>query len=163
MKCPIETPEQSDILLDYAAGKLDAHASTQLEEHLKVCAACHAFAGGQNAVWNAMDAWEAPPVSLDFDRRLYARIDSQVTLWDRILGSFRQIAIPRGLPIAAAAGIVVFAGILLQRPPEPSLPASSQSAQVEVAPDQADHTLQEMELMREFNKLVHPEGNDSTL
>ena len=33
------------------------------------------FSLQQTAVWDALDEWEPPPVSMDFNRRLWQRID----------------------------------------------------------------------------------------
>ena len=165
MNCPTENREGAEILLAYTAGKLDRARSAKLEEHLKVCAACRAFAGAQDSVWKALDAWEAAPVSPDFDRRLYARIEKEVSLWDLIVRPFRPLLVSRGLPIAAAAAVVLMAGFLLERPAGMT-PASAPetSATVEaVGPEQAEQTLREMEMMRELNRLVHPEGADSKI
>ena len=72
---------------------------------------------------------------------------------------FRPLRFRQGLPIAAAAGLVIVAGILLERPAAVPSANSPQSAQVDVvAPDQAEHALQEMEMMREFNRLVHSDA-----
>ena len=165
MNCPIENREGAEIVLAYCAGKLDAGTSAILEEHIKICPACREFAERQQSVWKALDAWEAAPVSPDFDRRLYARIDQEVSLWDLILRPFRPLLVRQGLPIAAAVGVVLMAGFLLDRPAGMS-PASMQdtSAIVEpMAPDQAEPTLQEMEMMRELNRLVHPESANSKI
>jgi anti-sigma factor RsiW len=165
MNCPIESRESEEILLAYCARKLDAGSSAMLEEHIKICPACREFAEAQESVWNALDAWEAAPLSPDFDRRLYARIEKEVSLWDRILRPFRPLLVRQGLPIAAAVGVVVMAGFLLDRPAGMN-PRSMQdtSAVIEpVAPDQAEPTLQEMEMMRELNRLVHPENANSKI
>ena len=74
MKCPIEIHENAELLLAYCARKLDPETQTILERHLAVCPACRDFKAGQEAVWQALDSWEAVPVSADFDRRLYRRI-----------------------------------------------------------------------------------------
>ena len=89
MRCPIETQESVDVLLAYASGKLDDARSEALELHLRECAACREFAEGQKAVWQALDRFEAPPVSADFDRALYQRIDREVSWWDLMLRPFR--------------------------------------------------------------------------
>jgi hypothetical protein len=71
----------------------------------------------------------------------------------------------QGLPIAAAAGVVIMAGFLLDRPAgmNPGAPPET-SANVEaVAPEQAEPTLQEMEMMRELNRMVHPENANSKI
>jgi anti-sigma factor RsiW len=165
MNCPTQNREGAEILLAYTAGKLDGSRSAVLEEHLKLCAACREFTAGQASVWKALDAWEAAPVSPDFDRRLYARIEKEVSLWDLILRPFRSLFVRQGLPVAAAAAVVLMAGFLLDRPANLSpVPASQTSANVEsVAPDQAEQTLREMEMMRELNRLVHPDGADSKI
>jgi anti-sigma factor RsiW len=163
MNCPTQNREGAEALLAYTAGKLDRLRSATLEEHIKMCPACGEFVRGQNSVWKALDAWEPAPVSPDFDRRLYARIETQVSLWDRILRPFRPLLVRQGLPAAAAAAVVIMAGYLLDRPAGMNPIAAPQAAVMEVAPDQAEPTLQDMETMREFNRLVHPENADSKI
>jgi anti-sigma factor RsiW len=158
MRCPIETQESAELLLAYSHRKLDAETAAILEQHINGCPACREIADGQRAVWEAMDRWEAPPVSADFDRRLYRRIEEEVSFWDRMLRPFRPFLVRQGLPVAAAATLLIVAGLLVERPANvpPRVPVS---AQVDVvAPEQADHALQEMEMMREFNRLIHPDA-----
>jgi anti-sigma factor RsiW len=163
MSCPMENRE-SEVLLAYCAGSLEATRSAMIEEHMRACPACREFAEGQQAVWKALDGWEAAPVSEDFNRRLYARIEKEVSWWDLILRPFRPLTMRHGLPIAAAAGVVIMAGFLLDRPAAMNPAAPQTSAHVEsVASEQADQTLSEMEMMRELNRLVHPEGADSKI
>jgi len=164
MHCPMEGRESADILLAYCAQKLDARSTAILEEHIQICPACRQFADDQKAVWKALDTWEADPVSADFNRRLYARIEKEVSVWDLILRPFRPLVARQGLPIAAAAAVVIMAGVLLDRPSaiEPG-PLPDTSATVEVAPDQAEPTLQEMETMRDLNRLMRPENADSKI
>ncbi len=85
-------------------------------------------------------------------------------LCGKLMRPFRPLLFRQGLPIAAAAGVLIVAGVLLERP-EAAPPASVPvSAQVEVvAPEQAEHALQEMEMMREFNRLVHTDAADSKM
>ena len=164
MRCPIETRENAELLLAYCARKLDAETTAILEDHIRICPACREFAGGQQAVWKALDAWEAAPVSADFDRRLYQRIDKEVSWWDLLMRPFRPLLVRQGLPIAACAGLLIVAGLMLERPAAVPPSSSPVSAQVEVvAPDQAEHALQEMEMMREFNRLVHSDAADSKM
>jgi len=93
-----------------------------------------------------LDLWEAPEVSGDFDGRLYRRIEQDVPWW-------RKLAWSRVVPVAAAAGIVITAGLWLGRPGvSPSVP---HTATVEaLPPDQAEDALQEMRMIEEFNRLV---------
>jgi anti-sigma factor RsiW len=150
MNCPMKLGENAGILLDYAAGKLNAEARVQIERHIETCPACIEFAG----VCQALDNWEPVEVSLDFDRRLYARIEQDVPWWTRLLRPLNPL-FRHSVPIGAAAGVVIMAGLLMNRPA--SVPASPapQSAQVEaLQPEQVESALDEMEMLREFNHLV---------
>jgi len=161
MRCPIETPETAEVLLAYGAGKLDAESRAALAQHMEVCDACREFARGHQAVWKALDAWEVPAVSADFNRRLYQRIDQEVSWWDALLRPFRPLFVRQGLPVAAAVALVVGAGALIMHPGGGPIPPAPVSAEVDVvAPDQAEHALQEMEMMREFNRLIHTDTTD---
>src|SRR4051794_31879333 len=107
MTCPTETPESAELLLAYISRKLDARSRATLDEHIDTCPACREIAGGQKFVWQALDDWEAPPASADFDRRLYRRIEEERSWWDRLAGPWRPMLFRRALPIAAAAVLVV--------------------------------------------------------
>jgi len=155
MKCPIETRDNAEVLLDYCARKLDPDRAATLERHIRICPACREFADSQRAVWNALDAWEALPVSPDFDRRLYARIEREVSWWDRLLRPFRPLLVRQGLPVAAGACLAIMAGILLDRSGDVPVGAEAQSVQVEAVPaDQLENALDDMELLRDFNQKV---------
>jgi hypothetical protein len=129
-----------------------------LEEHMRGCPSCREFANSQKAVWDALESWEAVPVSADFDRRLYQRIEREVSWWDLLMRPFRPVLFRQGLPIAAMACLVLVAGLLMQHPsgiPQSTVP---ESAKVEaMPPDQVEHALDEMEMVREFNRLVRPD------
>jgi anti-sigma factor RsiW len=158
MRCPIETQENAELLVAYCSRSLDAERRAMVEEHMQNCASCREFAGGQRAVWEALDTWDAAPVSTDFDRRLYQRIQQEVSWWDVVMRPFRPLLFRQGLPIAATAALVLVAGLLFQHPA--SIPRSTepQSAQVEaMPPEQVEHALDEMETIREFNRLVRPD------
>lgn len=165
MNCPMEGREGTEILLAYCAGKLDRARSCTLEEHIKLCPACREFVVGQQAVWTALDAWEPAPVSPDFDRRLYARIEKEVSLWDLLLRPFRPLLVRQGLPVAAAAAVVIMAGFLIDRPAGlyPAEAGPTEANVESMAPEQAEQTVQDMEMLRELNRLVHPENPDSKI
>lgn len=162
MKCPIATRENADVLLDYCARKLDVERTALLERHMEVCPECREFADSQRMVWTALDAWEAQPVSADFNRRLYARIENEVSWWQRLLRPVRPMFARQGLPIAAAACLAVMAGILIERPgavPEVPTPAQVEAVQA----DQIDRALEDMELLREFNKKVRADATQTRM
>ena len=164
MKCPIEARENAEFLLAYCTRKLDAERTATLERHMEICPACREFASGQRAVWEALGAWEAAPVTLDFDRRLYRRIDREVSWWHLPMRRLRPALVRQGLPIAAAACLVVMAGWLLERPANVQLAAQPQSAQVEtLQPDQVEHALDAMHMLGEFNYRVRGDAANSKM
>ncbi len=159
MNCPMETQETTE-LLAYCAGKLEAYRSAAIEQHVQACATCAHFVEGQKRVWKTLDAWEAPPVSADFDRRLYARIDQEVSWLDRLMRPLRPLLFRQGLPIAATAALLLAAGLLVERPravPVSDVSSVSSTSVESLAPEQVEHALDVMETMREFNGLVHPD------
>jgi len=158
MNCPMEAREGSEILLDYTAGKLEPHAAAGIEAHLENCAACRTFARNQRLVWNALDSWEGEPVSADFDRKLFAKIEqTHVSWWARLTGPLMHHAVP----VAAAAAVMVLAGLMLQRPAVQPVTPQQESAQVEtLAPEQVQTALDDMEMLRDFNHLVRPDSTD---
>jgi hypothetical protein len=129
-------------------------------EHLRECPECAALASAQRSVAAALDLWEAPPVSADFDRRLYQRIAQQeVPWWDFLVQPFRPLAGPRWLPVAAAAGLMMAVGLWVGKPGEAPMPRPT-SAQVQaLPPDQAADALQEMQVMQEFSNLIHSDAD----
>src|SRR5579883_1148029 len=102
MKCPSQNPENVDLLLAHASRNLDAECASVLEQHMATCPACREYAAAQFAVWEALDNWGAPEVSADFDRRLYQRIEQEVSWWDLMLRPFRALFAARFVPVAAA-------------------------------------------------------------
>jgi anti-sigma factor RsiW len=164
MKCPIETRENAELLLAYCTRKLDAESTAILERHMEICPACREFASGQRAVWEALDAWEAAPVTVDFDRRLYRRIDREVSWWNLLMRPLAPALVRRGLPIAAAASLLVMAGVLLEHPAGTPPPAQPQSVQVETfEPDQVEHALDAMHMLGEFSHRVPGDAADSKM
>jgi len=153
MKCPKEN--QEGLLIAYSSRKLDAANTALLGQHVESCEACRDFIAAQQAVWNALDAWDAPAVSPDFDRRLYRRIEEQVSWWELAIRPFRPV-FRHALPIAAAAGVVLVAGLLLDRPSEAPKPAPQiHFAQTDsLQPDQVEHALAEIEMLDHFNRIM---------
>src|SRR5271169_2981497 len=164
MNCPMETGGNGELLLAYSAGKLDAETTAALERHIGICPACREFAGKQRVVRDALDAWEAPPVSADFDRRLYQRIEQEVSWWDLVIRPFRPMLVRQGLPVAAAAFVMLMAGSLLQRPATVEPVAQTESAQLEsVQPEQVEHALEAMQMLSDFSHQVRAAANESQM
>ncbi len=159
MTCSLDNREER--LIDYVSGSLDARDAALFEKHLEACAECREFVAGQKAVWNALDVFEAAPVSADFDRRLYVAM-AQTSWWDRIVASvttpFRMPWwVRHGLPIAAAAAALTAGFFVWERPDaKPAPPQRSQlTAEADsLQPDQVQRALDDMEMLRQFNSLV---------
>ncbi len=166
MSCPNGNTEIAGRLLEYCAGKLAAEHARRVEAHLGECAACREFAARQTVVWKSLDEWEAPPVSAaEFDRRLYGRIQAYVPWWDRFLRPLRP-ALAYGVPLTAAAGLVIVATLLSQRPAELKPAPVPESAQVQMetaSPEQVQRALDEMEMLRDLNRLVHSDSPESRM
>jgi anti-sigma factor RsiW len=160
MKCPLETREERD-LVAYVSRALDGGDTERLEAHLESCSACREFVRGQRAVWEALDGWEAEPVSADFDRRLYARMEREVSWWQRMRGRMGFPLVYRALlPVTAVACLVVV-GVLLDWPSPRRVPAQpTTTAQMEaLQPDQVVHALDEMEVLDQFNHMMKPDSS----
>ena len=168
MNCPLQTRENAQLLLDYCTRRLEPESVAILERHVAVCDACREFARSQRAVWQALDAWEAAPVSPDFDRRLYRRIEAQVSWWSLLFRPFRPrfgtVKLWRNLPATAMACLLVVAGVILERPAISPVPAPQDMAQVDsVQPEQVEHALDAMEMLNEFSRQVRTDSPDSKL
>jgi hypothetical protein len=164
----MESREHAQWLLDYRAGKLEPELAARLEEHIASCGACEEFARGQRAVWEALDTWEAAPVSTDFDRRLYRRIEAQVAWWELLVrpfrSGFRTMTPRRILAATAAACLLLTAGVLLEQPAVLPAPAPTDMAQVDtVQPEQVERTLDAMEILNEFSQHVSTDRPGSKL
>ena len=164
MNCPLETRENAQLLLDYCTRRLEAEPAAALERHIAMCGACREFAQGQRAVWEALDDWEAAPVSADFDRRLYRRIEVRVSWWELLVRRFRPRPQWRRLPAAAMVCMLLIAGVMLDRSAVSPAPSPGDTAQVEsVQPEQVERTLDAMEVLDEFSHHVRADGADSKL
>jgi len=157
VRCPIETQQDLDLLLDYGTGRRAGRIVLEFEQHLKTCAACREAVAGQQTVRSALDLWEMPEISASFNRRLYSRIEQEVGWRERFTGflsrALHVLLVGRGVPVAAAACLIVTAGIMTYRQPKPLV--SHPPAQVETgAPEQVVHELDDMEMLRNFDRAV---------
>jgi anti-sigma factor RsiW len=159
MNCPMED-RNPETLVAYAAGELDRDTAASIEQHLRGCPACRSVALEQAALWKTLDIWEAPPVSADFDQRLYSRIRDEVHLswWERLSRPFRPMPLRQALPLGATACLLVIASFLVQQPDKlaPSYPRGEV-----VRADQVERTLDDLELLRQFGTANQAEASHS--
>lgn len=154
MTCPLQT-DNADVLLDYCARALDAERKRMLEAHMAQCAECRAMALEQKEIWSALDAYDAEPVSADFDRKLYARMDEedQVPVWERLWAPVqdylrRQPAWKPLLSVAAASAVLVLMFAVRGEAPK-AIPEPGLIIDVRVV-EQAERALEDMEMLRQF-------------
>ena len=164
----MKSEEQTDRLLAYCAGRLDAATAGELERHIESCCQCAAFRDSQFSVWSALDQWEAVPVSADFNRRLYARIEAAgANPWyRRWLDVLRPVLARPALSLTAAAAIVV-AGFVLDHPaaaPRISRVPAVKTANIPVSAtdaEQVEKTLDDLEMLRQFD-VQNPDDKQQT-
>jgi hypothetical protein len=161
MRCPIETQENAELLLSYSARRLNPDSTAILEAHMELCPACREFRDGQRALWEALDQWEARPASPDFDRRLYRKIEEheQQGWWARVFGSMRPMMLRPALPLAAMACLVLVAGFIIDEPGKMLVP-SAEVPQAVHEVEQVERTLDDLEMLRQFNLVAPVSGED---
>ena len=152
MSCPIYD-ESPDLLMDFAAGKLDWESKRRMDLHLGKCEICSEALAAQTMVWKALDEWEAAPVSMDFDAKLYARIETrQSTTW----GKLKSMLLPGTgwlgwQPVIGMAGVaVLFLGMFLLRTPNSTDPVADRSDGVRMESheiEQAERALDDVEMV----------------
>jgi hypothetical protein len=157
MNCPIRTEETAELLLAYTARRLDPVKTAILESHMDVCAQCAEFRNRQELVWQALDAWEAPAVTADFNRRLYRRIDAEAAApWYTRLFNTPWAMWKPAIPLVAA-GLLVVAGFVMDHglgvttsSPTPAIRVSVTEA------EQVENALDDLQLLRQLDSNAAP-------
>jgi len=173
MTCPLKSESTVDVLLDYAAGKLDGVRLARLEQHLPSCAECSAFLVDQTELWQTLDVWEPEPVSMDFNRRLWQRIDAEAALpwYEKLADSLRTGAWKPALPLAAAVLLVTTAFMMDH---QRSLPAtqsvetasgmsSGSAILTPVDADQVEKTLNDIQLLGQLDASAAEPNSSKTM
>ena len=160
MICPLRS-EETNLLLDYSAGRLNAARKAFLEQHMDICPSCASFRLDQSAVWEALDLWEPAPVSMDFNRNLWHRIDAAAAApWYKNLASSLRFASWKPvLPLTAAIAVIA-TGFLLDHPGARN-PQSGFSVN---EAEQVEQTLDDIQLLHQLDAVaVLPDGNSKTM
>jgi anti-sigma factor RsiW len=167
MTCPLQT-DNADVLLDYCARSLDAERKSMLETHMESCAACREMASSQSQVWAAMDLYDAEPVSADFDRKLYTRIDEmeRVPAWERFWAPVReylegQPAWKPVLSIAAACAVLLVVIAVRSDFAQPAIDPAAGIIDVREV-EQAERALEDIEMLRQFDVSVSSDANEAS-
>src|SRR3954452_25298074 len=151
MHCPIQNPENANILLDYCARKLSPEATGQLERHFEACPQCKPFALHQQQLWTALDEWETMPVSIDFDRKLYSRIEEfeARSWWRRLLGD--RLSWRPAVSFGVACAVLAVAFVI--NTPYRNLATDSrlqESGKSDVEPEQVERALEDLEMLKQL-------------
>lgn len=167
MKCPLSREDTTDVLLDYSAGRLDKSRASLLERHMETCDACAAFRVQQGALWSALDEWEAEPLGMDFNRRMWQKIDLlEVAPWYRRLAdSLRLGAWKPAIPLAAAVVLVATAFVMDHSGTSSSRSHESGAVSPSVSVtevDQVEKTLDDVQLLKQFDSTVTETGAPKT-
>src|SRR5258707_1080433 len=164
MRCPIETQENAELLLSYSARRLNSESAAILEAHMKICPACREFGDGQRALWEALDQWEARPVSPDFDRRLYRKIEEQEQAgwWTRLFRPLSPAFLRPALPLAATACLVLLAGFISIDAGRVAAPVAVEAPQVREV-EQVENALDDLDMLRQFDLVATTEGSSQRM
>jgi hypothetical protein len=148
--------EFRELLVAEAAAQLSVEDQARMREHLAICLGCAEIAEDQRMVWKALDTWEAPAVSPDFNRRLISRIESETTgSWERWLGRWRPFIVYKGLPVAAAVALTLTLLVVGVHPTKEPSPAPGKVIEnASIAPEQAESVLEDLETLRELNGIA---------
>jgi hypothetical protein len=87
----------------------------------------------------ALDNWGAEPVSIDFDRRLYARLEERRSIHSRIRHWLEGIRWQPALPAAAVAAAFVL--LMVSAP---------QAEMRERPPQQVEQALEDLEMLQQL-------------
>ncbi|MBC7926600.1 MAG: hypothetical protein H7039_13170 [Bryobacteraceae bacterium] len=149
MNCPVRTG-QTGILVEHASGRLQSELAGSVNEHAATCPECTSILKAQSKVQDALSEWTAEPVSADFDRRLFQRIeeDHGRTFFQRLVAGFSW------KPAASLAGAIATAAIvaLLVSPPEQrsARPANEQTIR-NVEAEQIEVVLDDIDMLQQLN------------
>lgn len=152
-------PPAPTLLLDYALGRLSGAQASAVAQHANECDDCAAALLEYSSVSDALDMWEAPPVSTHFNRRLWDRIESAASapFHVRVADWFRFHSLKPAIPVAAVA-LVFAAGFLLDHASTMNKPSATSGVSATEA-EQAERTLDDLQLLRQFDAAVaapHP-------
>jgi anti-sigma factor RsiW len=153
MTCPSRRTDNT-LLLDYASGRLPGAQAADVARHANECDECAAALLEYSSVSEALDLWEAPPVSAHFNRRLWDRIESAASapLYVRVADWLRFHSLKPAIPVAAAA-LAIAAGFLLDHTSTANKPPATNRVSATEA-DQAERTLDDLQLLRQFDAAV---------
>jgi hypothetical protein len=115
-------------------------------------------------VWEALDAREPMPVSIDFNRRLWQKIDAMESApwYERLAESMRMAHWKPAFTLALAT-LIVAAGFMLDHPGGRA-PVAGGSSGADVSAteaEQVEQTLEDLQLLHQFDSATGAVNNVS--
>ena len=172
MNCPLHVNDGAEILLDYCTQRMDPDRAADFRLHVAACVDCKQVVEAQEAVWSALDSFESLPVSLDFDRKLWAKIDAEEALpwwqrvWTRVTGG-PALGWPSYLfnwkpMLVATTACAAIAGVMLiTTPPVPSTDLTVDSQQSQKLMEKVESALDDVDLLNQVG--VIETGHQGTI
>jgi len=155
MRCPLENKDNTGILLDYCARKLSPEMTIVFENHMESCADCRSFSEAQRSAWEALDAWEPAPISEDFDKILYRRIEQHensgwfTKLWHRTV--WQPAFSGSTLSIGTACVTAIVAVMLYLPMNKPAVDLQAPQVKIESSDlEQLENTLEDIEMFKQL-------------
>jgi len=118
-----------------------------MRRHVALCESCRQVVEGQQSLWSALDAWEAPEVSAGFDQALARRIET-APFYQRWLEYFSWKPALSAVAVAAA----LLAVVTLREPAAAPVPAEADVADVE----KLEQALEDIEILTVLNTAGQP-------
>jgi hypothetical protein len=158
----MQSRENADVLLQYVERKLAPETAAAFEGHVEFCPACREALGAQQAVWSALDAWEAAEISPDFNRRLYQRIESERrrAWWKRMFEPVLPWSVRPAMPLAAAC-MVLMAVMVFRGPADPGWQGKSMRSAESIDIEQVERTLDDLEMLQQLGVAEPGQSPDS--
>lgn len=161
MKCP-RVSGQHGILLKYVGGRLDENAAAAVSRHLQTCHACTETVREYSAVFDALSAWHPPCISTNCNRTLPPGTEpaNSEPWYKRMSGSLHPDFVRVGLPMAAGV-VLIAAGLIFDHwfdsasAPVPRLSVTEA--------EQAESTLDDIQLLRQFDNAVASSGSSQSM
>lgn len=151
MRCEMQKAD-SEILVDYCAGRLPAEEAAEVERHTSGCATCNSFVRAQMMLWEDLDGWPAPPVSEQFDSKLYARIgELEAGGWRRWLANILGWRRAYALATVCAAILVAFVVYSPTDRAKVAEPTQETTRAESIEPEQVERTLEDLEMLDQLS------------
>ena len=141
----------ADQILRLAAGRLNAREQARLAAALSGDAELRRAAREQHAVWQALDDWDAEPVSAGFDARLYAKLRAlEAPTWrSRVAALVRAERWTAALPFGLAM-LVLATGLLVSHSRKVPVTASPVPAVSTPEADLIESTLDDLQTLHQL-------------